>query len=79
MRSLDRARGLGYLPVVGVVCCQVCISETGRSFIRRSPTECGVSGCDREFSMIRRSWLSNDYCAMRKKINPLAPEFSFKF
>jgi hypothetical protein len=30
-------------PVVSVVC----VSETGRSLVQRSPIECGVSECDR--------------------------------
>ena len=28
------------------VCCQVEVSATGRSLIRRSPTECGVCECN---------------------------------
>ena len=31
------------LSVVSVVCCQVEVSVTGRSFVQRSPTDCGVS------------------------------------
>ena len=34
--------------LVGVACCQVEVSASGRSLVRRSPTECGVSECDRE-------------------------------
>ena len=33
---------------VSVVCCHVEVSASGRSLVRRSPTECGVSECDRE-------------------------------
>jgi hypothetical protein len=33
-----------------VVCCQVEVSAT----VQRSPTECGVSECDRESSIMRR-------------------------
>jgi hypothetical protein len=40
---------------VSVVCCQVDVSATCRTPIHRSPTECGVSECDREFSVMRRS------------------------
>jgi len=36
--------------VVSVVCCQVDVSASGRSLVQRSPTECGVSECDREAS-----------------------------
>jgi hypothetical protein len=35
---------------VCVVCCQVEVSATGRSLVQRSPTECGVSECDRKAS-----------------------------
>jgi hypothetical protein len=41
-------RGHGCLSVVSVVCCQVEVSATGWSLVQRSPTECGVSECDRE-------------------------------
>jgi hypothetical protein len=33
---------------VSVVCCQVEVSATGWSLVQRSPTDCGVSECDRE-------------------------------
>jgi hypothetical protein len=36
--------------LVSVVCCQVEVSATGWSLVQRSPTECGVSECDREAS-----------------------------
>ena len=39
---------------MSVVCCQVDVSATGRSLIQRSPTECGVSECDRGASIMRR-------------------------
>jgi hypothetical protein len=42
--------GHGCLSVVSVVCCQVEVSATGWSLVQRSPTECGVSDCDREAS-----------------------------
>ena len=35
--------GYGRLSRMIVVCCQVKVSATGRSFVQRSPTECGVS------------------------------------
>jgi hypothetical protein len=34
------------LSLVSVVCCQVEVSATGRSLVRRNPTDCGVSLCD---------------------------------
>jgi hypothetical protein len=36
-------RGHGCSSVVSVVCGQVEVSATGRSLVRRSPTDCGVS------------------------------------
>jgi hypothetical protein len=35
---------------VSVVCCLVEVSATGWSLVQRSPTEYGVSECDREAS-----------------------------
>jgi hypothetical protein len=48
--------GAWCLSVVSVVCCQVQVSATGRSLVQRSPTECGVSECDRESSIMSRPW-----------------------
>jgi hypothetical protein len=36
------------------VCCQVEVCATGRFLVQRSPTECGVSECDREALIMRR-------------------------
>jgi hypothetical protein len=33
-----------------------------------SPTECGVSECDREASLMRRLWSTRGCCTMKKKI-----------
>jgi len=35
------------LSLESVLCCQVEVSVTGRSLVQRSPTECGLSECDR--------------------------------
>ena len=43
------------LSLVSVVCCQVEVSATGRLFVQRNPTECGVSECDLEISTMRKS------------------------
>jgi hypothetical protein len=43
-------RGHGCLFLVSVVRCEVEVSATGWSLVERSPTECGVSECDREAS-----------------------------
>ena len=38
------------------VCFQVEVSGTDRSLVQRSPTECGVSVCNSEASIMRRPW-----------------------
>ena len=48
-------RGHGCLSLVNIVCCQVELSASNRSLVRRSPTECGASECDHETS-VRRPW-----------------------
>jgi hypothetical protein len=48
---------------VRVLCCQVEISASGCSVGRRSPTECDVSECDREASVMRRPWRTRRRCA----------------
>jgi len=55
--------GHGCLFLVHGGCCQVEVSELGCSLVQRSLTECGVSGCDREASIIR-SWPTNGCCAI---------------
>ena len=59
-------RGHGCLSVVNVVCYQVEAYVSGWSLVQRSPTECGVSECDRETSTVRRPCLTRDYCAIKK-------------
>jgi hypothetical protein len=54
------------LSLVSVVCCQVEFSASGRSLIQRSPTDCGVSECDRVTSQ-RRPWPTRACPAIRKK------------
>jgi hypothetical protein len=56
--------GHGSLSLVSVVCCQLEVSATGRSLVRRSPTECGVSECNLEASTVRRL-----ECAINKWIS----------
>ena len=58
---------------VSVVCCQVEVSASSRSFLQRSPTECGVSECDGVASSTRRFWPPRGCWAMTKqKINTTA-------
>jgi hypothetical protein len=52
---------------VSVVCCQVEVSATSWSFVQRSLTECGVSKCDREASIMRRPWPTRGWCTIEKK------------
>jgi hypothetical protein len=49
-RGFETRRGHGCLSLVSVVCCQVEVSPTGWFLVQRSPTECGVSECDRKTS-----------------------------
>jgi hypothetical protein len=58
---------VAWLSLLSVVCCQVEFSVTGRSLVRRSPTECGVSEYDREASIMRRPWPTRGCCTMEKK------------
>jgi hypothetical protein len=50
-----------------------CCVLSGRSFcvglitVQRSPTECGVSECDRETSTMRRPRRTRGCCAMEKR------------
>jgi len=58
------------MSVVSVVCCQVEVSASGWSrwsLVQRSPTDCGVSECDREDSIMRRSWPTGGCYAMGEK------------
>ena len=58
--------GCEWLSLVSVVCCKVEVPASGWSFVQRIPTECGVSECDREASIMRRSWPTNGYCAVER-------------
>jgi len=44
-RGFDSRQGNGCLSLVGIVCCYVQSSALGRSIVRRSPTDCGISKC----------------------------------
>jgi hypothetical protein len=43
---------------VSVVCCEIEVSVLGRSLVQRSPTERGMSECDREASTMKRPRLT---------------------
>ena len=57
----------GYLSVVSVACCQVEVSVSGWSLVQRSPTECGVSECDHEASIMRGPWYTGGCCVTEEK------------
>ena len=54
------------LSLVSVVYCPVEVSESRKSPVQRSPTECGVSECDREASTVR-PWPVKGCRAMGKR------------
>ena len=54
--SYESRRWHWRLSVVSVVCCQVEISVSGWSLAQRSLTECGVSECNRETSIMGSPW-----------------------
>jgi hypothetical protein len=64
--GFESCRGHGCLSLVNVVYCQVEVSASGWSLVQRSPTESGVSECDREVSIIRGPWPTRGCCAMKK-------------
>jgi hypothetical protein len=47
-------------------CCQVEVSETGRSLVQKNPTKYGVSECDRVASTARRPCSTGGYCVIGK-------------
>jgi hypothetical protein len=53
---------------VSVVCCQIEVSASCWSLAKSSPTECGVSQCDREAPIMRKPWLTRGCCATRRNL-----------
>ena len=51
-----------------VVCFQVQVPSLGGSLVQNSPTECGVSECDRETSTMSRPSPTTGFRAMKGKI-----------
>ena len=51
--GFESRREHGRLSLVNVVCYQVEASASGCSLVQRKPTECGVSDCDRDVSVLR--------------------------
>jgi hypothetical protein len=62
--SSNTPGGHACLSLVSVVCCQVEVSASGWSLGQKSPTECGVSECNREASIMRRPWPTGAFCTM---------------
>jgi len=67
-----------WMSVVTVVCCQVEVCATCWSLVQRSPTERGVSECDRESStmggpssIVRRPCPTGGCCTVVKKMKTL--------
>jgi len=52
---------------MSVVCCQVEVSATDRSFVQRSPTDCVVSVCEVETSTVKRRGTEKGSCAEVEK------------
>ena len=52
------------LALVSVVCCQVEVSETGRSLVQRGLSECGMSLCEATLACVRllRPQKERKYC-----------------
>ena len=59
----------GCLSLVNVLCSKAEVSATGWSLVQRSPTECGVSKCDREASIMRKPWPTRGSSAIGEKID----------
>ena len=55
--------GHGSLSPENVVFRQVEVFASGRSLFKTSPTNCGVSECDREAWTLKRLWPSRRCCA----------------
>jgi len=64
------------LSLVSIVCFQVEVAVSGASLAQRSPTECGVSECDREVSILRRP--TRGCNAMKKKCITKNVQLTFK-
>jgi hypothetical protein len=66
--GFESRRADGCLCLVSGVCCwQVEVSAPCRSLIQRSPTECGVSECDRKASTMRKPWPTGGLLRLKKK------------
>jgi len=55
------------MDLVSAVRCHVEVSAMGRSLFQRSPTDCDVSECDCEASMMRMPWPTRGLFGNREK------------
>jgi hypothetical protein len=57
--------------VLGAVCCHVEVSASGQSLVHGGPTECRMSECDPEASIMRRLWPTRGCCTVGKKCDEI--------
>jgi hypothetical protein len=72
--GFESSRGHGCLSLVSAVFCQVEVSASARSLVQRIPTECGVFGCDREASIMRRPRPTGGCCSMERRCKEVGLE-----
>jgi hypothetical protein len=63
------AGGINICLLLSAVYFHVDVPGSGWSLIQSSPTECGVSECDREASIMRRPWRTRGCCAIECQRN----------
>ena len=56
--------------LLSLLCLHIEVSARGRSLVQRSPTECGVSECDHEASIIKKAYVHWGTGTMKKKTFP---------
>ena len=76
--GFESRRWNGYLSAVTVVFCQVEISASGWSLAQKSSTDCGVSGCDHESSIMNRPWPNADVVPLYKNMIHNFHKFTFR-
>jgi hypothetical protein len=62
--GFESRRMHGCVSFVSVTCCQVKVSETAWSLVQRNPTNCGMSECEHEASLMRTTWPTRDSCSI---------------
>ena len=68
LSGIARSDPAGVLSLVSVVYCQIEVSVTSWSLVQRRSSECGVSECDREASIMRKPWPTGGCRAIKKNI-----------